>query len=53
MNNTPWWKKIKFGNPFKRKPDRFIELLIQQARLTEDGMTALVAYFEKPTKRRS
>jgi len=50
---TPWWKKIKISNLFKRRPNRFIELLIQQAQLTEEGMTALVAYFEKPNKRRS
>ena len=53
MKTTPWYKKIKFTNPFKRKPNRFIELLVQQATLTEEGMTALVAYFEKPTKRRA
>lgn len=53
MKKTPWWKKIKFSNPFQKKPNRFIELLTQQAKLTEDGMTALVAYFEKPTKRRA
>jgi uncharacterized protein len=38
---------------FKRRPNRFIELLDQQAQLTEEGMNALVAYFEKPTKRRA
>ncbi len=53
MKNTPWWKKIKIPNLFQKKPNRFIELLVQQARLTEDGMTALVAYFEKPNKRRA
>jgi predicted phosphate transport protein (TIGR00153 family) len=53
MKTTPWWKKIKITNPFKRKPNRFIELLVQQATLTEEGMTALVAYFEKPSKRRA
>lgn len=53
MKKTPWWKKIKFSNPFQKKPNRFIELLTQQAKLTEEGMTALVAYFEKPTKRRA
>jgi hypothetical protein len=53
MNNTPWWKKISLANLFKRKPNRFIDLLIQQAQLTEEGMTALVAYFEKPSKRRA
>ncbi len=53
MKKTPWWKKIKITNPFQKKPNRFIELLTQQAQLTEEGMTALVAYFEKPTKRRA
>jgi uncharacterized protein len=53
MKATPWWKKIKFTNPFQKKPNRFIELLTQQARLNEEGLTALVAYFEKPTKRRA
>lgn len=53
MKKTPWWKKIKFSSPFQKKPNRFIELLTQQARLTEEGMSALVAYFEKPTKRRA
>jgi uncharacterized protein len=51
--HTPWWKKIKPGKIFKTKPNRFIELLIDQARLTVEGMEALVAYFEKPTKRRA
>jgi predicted phosphate transport protein (TIGR00153 family) len=50
---TPWWKKLTPENLFKRRPNRFIELLIQQAQLTEEGMTALVAYFDKPTKRRA
>ncbi len=53
MKKTPWWKKIKITNPFQKKPNRFIELLTQQAQLTEEGMTALVSYFEKPTKRRA
>jgi len=53
MKATPWWKKIKFSNPFQKKPNRFIELLTQQARLNEEGLNALVAYFEKPTKRRA
>lgn len=53
VKKTPFWKKLNLSNIFQRKPNRFIELLIQQARLTEEGMTALVAYFEKPTKRRS
>jgi len=50
---TPWWKKIRLGNIFKKRPNRFIELLIDQSRVTMDGMDALVAYFEKPTKRRA
>jgi uncharacterized protein len=53
VKKTPFWKKLNFGNLFQRKPNRFIELLIQQARLTEEAMIALVAYFEKPTKRRA
>jgi hypothetical protein len=53
MKATPWWKKIKISNPFQKKPNRFIELLTQQAKLNEEGLTALVAYFEKPTKRRA
>ncbi len=53
MKSTPWWKKINLQNLFKRKPNRFIDLLIQQAQLTEEGMLALVAYFEKPSKRRA
>lgn len=31
---------------FKRKPDRFIELLIQQAGVTVQGMEGLVAYMQ-------
>src|SRR5512145_2644005 len=53
MKSTPWWKKISAANLFKKRPNRFIELLTSQARLTEEGLTALVAYFEKPNKRRS
>jgi len=53
MKKTPFWKKISFKNIFHRRPNRFIELLVQQASLTEEGMAALVSYFEKPTKRRS
>ena len=53
MKKTPFWKKLNFKDLFSRKPNRFIELLNQQAQLTEEGMTALVAYFEKPTKRRA
>lgn len=53
MTKTPFWKKIKLRDVFKRKPNRFIELLAQQAELTEQGMKALTLYFEKPTKRRA
>jgi predicted phosphate transport protein (TIGR00153 family) len=53
MKKTPFWKKINLRDVFKRRPNRFIELLNQQAQLTEEGMAALVAYFEKPTKRRA
>jgi predicted phosphate transport protein (TIGR00153 family) len=50
---VPWWKKITPQNLFKRRPNRFVELLLQQAQLAEEGMLALVAYLEKPTKRRA
>lgn len=53
MTNTPFWKKINLRDRFKRKPNRFIDLLIQQATLTEEGMNALVDYFGKPTKKRA
>jgi predicted phosphate transport protein (TIGR00153 family) len=53
MKKTPFWKKISFKDLFKRRPNRFIELLTQQAELTVEAMGALVAYFEKPTKRRA
>lgn len=45
--------KINLREIFRRKPNRFVELLIQQAQLTKEGMDALVAYFDKPTKRRA
>ncbi|MFZ5809242.1 MAG: DUF47 domain-containing protein [Chloroflexota bacterium] len=45
---TPLWKKLTFKNLFQSKPDRFVELLIQQAALTEEGMRALVEYFRNP-----
>ncbi len=38
---------------FKRRPNRFVELLVQQAQLTMEGMEALNAYFEKPSKKRA
>jgi predicted phosphate transport protein (TIGR00153 family) len=53
MKNTPFWKKIKLSEIFKRRPNRFIDLLSQQAELTEQGMNALTAYLEKPNKRRA
>ena len=53
MKKTPWWKKINLQTIFRQRPNRFIELLTQQAQLTEEGLVALVAYFEKPTKRRA
>ena len=53
MAKTPFWKKINLRDTFKRKPNRFIELLVQQATLTEEGMSALLAYFDKPTKKRA
>ena len=53
MAKTPFWKKINLRNKFKRTPNRFIDLLIQQATLTEQGMQALLAYFEKPSQKRA
>jgi predicted phosphate transport protein (TIGR00153 family) len=53
MGSTPWWKKLKLPKLTRRQPNRFIELLTLQAKLNEEGLTALVAYFEKPTKRRA
>lgn len=50
---TPFWKKFSLKNLFQRRPNRFIELLTQQAQLTVEGMEALNAYFEKPTRRRA
>jgi len=50
---TPWWKKVRLGDMFQRKPNHLISLLIEQARITEEGMNALVSYFEKPSKRRA
>jgi len=45
--STPLWKKITLKNLLKQRPDRFVELLIQQASLTEEGMRALVEYFKR------
>lgn len=53
MKKTPFWKKIKLRDLFRRKPNRFIQLLVEQAHLTEQGLNALIAYFEKPTKKRA
>ena len=53
MKSTVWWKKLTSLNMIKKRPNRFIDLLTQQASLTEQGLNALVSYFEKPSKRRS
>lgn len=53
MGSLPWWKKFKIPKLTRRQPNRFIELLAQQARLNEEALTALLAYFEKPNKRRA
>ena len=46
-------KKFDVRGIFKKKPDRFSQLLLQQAELTMNGMNGLVAYFEKPSKKRA
>jgi predicted phosphate transport protein (TIGR00153 family) len=38
---------------FKKQPDRFVQLLIQQAEYTLKGMEALTAYMDKPSKERA
>ncbi|HHS97003.1 MAG TPA: DUF47 family protein [Chloroflexi bacterium] len=38
---------------FKRRPDRFIELLLQQAEFTVRGMEALYAYLEEPSQEKA
>ncbi|HEY74968.1 MAG TPA: DUF47 family protein [Thermoflexia bacterium] len=38
---------------FKRRPDRFIELLLQQAEYTVRGMEALYAYLEEPSEEKA
>jgi len=38
---------------FKAKPNRFIELLIQQADYTVQGMEALLEYLDEPSKARA
>lgn len=48
--STPLWKKLSLKNLLQQKPDRFVELLIQQASLTEEGMRALVDYFRNPNE---
>jgi len=53
QSSMPFWKKLSLKNLFQRRPNRFIELLTQQAQLTVEGMEALNAYFEKPTRRRA
>jgi hypothetical protein len=52
-SKIPWWKKIRFRDILRRKPNRFVELLVEQSRITLEGMEALVAYFDKPSKRRA
>ena len=36
--------------PFRRRPNRFIQLLLEQAEFTVQGMEALYAYLESPSK---
>lgn len=38
-----------FRRTFKRRPNQFIELLLQQAEYTVQGMEALYAYLEEPS----
>ena len=38
---------------FKRRPDRFIELLLQQAEYTVQGTEALSEYLEHPSEERA
>ena len=45
--NPPWWKKLRPSEMFKRKPNRFIELLIDQARLTVEGMDGSGSLFRQ------
>jgi len=40
----------RLRNWFKRRPDRFMELLIQQAEVTVQGIDGLVAYMRTPTE---
>ncbi len=43
-----WLKRF-----FQHKPDRFIQLLIQQSDYTVQGVEALVEYLDKPSKERA
>jgi predicted phosphate transport protein (TIGR00153 family) len=38
---------------FKKQPNRFVQLLIQQAEYTLKGMEALIAYMDDPSKERA
>jgi predicted phosphate transport protein (TIGR00153 family) len=40
----------RIRNWFKRKPDRFTQLLIEQANFTVQGIDGLVAYMREPTE---
>jgi uncharacterized protein Yka (UPF0111/DUF47 family) len=53
MKKQPFWNRFNIRDRFKKRPNRFIDLLIQQAALTEEGMDALIAYFDKSTKKRA
>lgn len=43
-----WFRQL-----FHRSPDRFLQLLLEQARLTVQGMEALYAYMEEPSHERA
>jgi predicted phosphate transport protein (TIGR00153 family) len=43
----------RFKGLFKRRPDRFIQLLQEQAEFTVLGMEALLSYLEKPSSKRA
>jgi predicted phosphate transport protein (TIGR00153 family) len=43
-----WLKRL-----LKRRPDRFIQLLLEQAEFTVLGMEALLSYLEKPSNKRA
>ena len=40
-----WFKRI-----FRRRPDRFVQLLLQQAEFTVEGTEALASYLEQPSE---